>query len=63
MGIYRKGPARAFGVYWNGKAYLHGTEISDAPLEATEYRNSRFERVDAAGLIFESAQRHASKPT
>jgi hypothetical protein len=63
VGLYRKGPARAFGVYWNGRTYLHGTDISDAPLEATEYRNSRFERVDAAGVLLDGAQRHASKPT
>jgi len=63
VGLYRKGPARAFGVHWNGKSYLHGTDISDAPVEATEYRNSRFERVDAAGVILDGAQRHASKPT
>jgi hypothetical protein len=63
VGLYREGPARAFGVHWKGKSYLHGTDISDAPLEAVEYRNSRFERVDATGVILGGARRHAPTPT
>lgn len=63
VGLYRQGPGRSFGVYWNGHSYLHGTDISGVALENLEYRNNRFERVDAAGIRLAGAQLHAPRPT
>ncbi|WP_157186591.1 hypothetical protein [Nocardia jiangxiensis] len=62
VGLYRKGPARVFGVHWNGRAYLHGTEVPVTTATGFEYRNSRFERVDASGVLIPRAQRHAAQP-
>lgn len=63
VGLYRQGPGRAFGVHWNGQTYLHGTKISDVALSNLEYRNARFERIDAAGIRLIGAQSHAPRPT
>ena len=50
-------------MHWNGRTYLYGTEISDVALSNLEYRNARFERVDAAGVRLIGAQLHAPRPT
>lgn len=63
VGLYRQGPGRTFGVHWQGKTYLHGTEVSGTGLTNLEYRNARLERVDSAGTLLAGAQRHANRPT
>ncbi|UOX89351.1 hypothetical protein MUY14_01530 [Amycolatopsis sp. FBCC-B4732] len=63
VGLYRQGPGRTFGVRWQGKTYLHGTEVSGTELTNLEYRNSRLERVNSAGTLLAGAQRHANRPT
>ncbi len=60
VGIWRKGPARTFGFWWDGKPYLSGAEVpSSANFDRVDWFNARFERCDGAtGHLLEGAKRH-----
>jgi hypothetical protein len=60
VGIWRKGPARTFGFWWNGKPYLSGAEVpGSANFGRVDWFNDRFERCDGAtGCLLEGAKRH-----
>ncbi len=60
-GLYRSGPAREFGIVWNGQLVLAGTElVVGAELECIEWRNDLLERCDpSTKQRMSGAQRHA----
>ncbi len=60
VGIWRKGPGRTFGFWWNGKAYLAGAPVPDGSnVAAVDWFNHRFERCDGGtGRRKEGAARH-----
>jgi hypothetical protein len=47
VGVWRKGPARRFGIVWNGKRYVAGIEVTPAEeLRQIDWFNDLFERCD-----------------
>lgn len=61
VGVWRKGPARNFGFWWRGKAYLSGSEVPTAgPVNSVDWFNHRFERCNGlTGKRRSDAARHA----
>ncbi|HEC8347560.1 TPA: hypothetical protein RG646_RS14335 [Providencia rettgeri] len=59
IGIYREGPAKNFGVIYNGTRYLSGIEVTPSDqLNLIEWRNELFERYDGNSMkIIKKAQR------
>jgi hypothetical protein len=47
VGLWRKGPARQFGFFWNGKSFVGGMQVtSDLDRESMDWFNHLFERCD-----------------
>lgn len=62
VGLFRKGPAEAFGVVFGGRRYLYGKVVPSAESagQAVEWRNVLFERCDPYTMqVLQGAQRHA----
>ncbi len=61
VGIYRKGPARTFGVIYKSERFFYGEKINEDDVENpnnVEWRNNLFERCDGkTTLLLEKAQR------
>jgi hypothetical protein len=50
-GLFRKGPARAFGMVWNGCRFLGGMELADTEVNSKiEWYNEQFEICDPRTL-------------
>jgi hypothetical protein len=65
VGLYRKGPGRAFGFAAPGhRASLFGSPIrDDDTLESLEFRNRLFECVDREGRLLPGAKSHEDEAT
>ncbi len=61
VGIWRKGLARNFGFWWDGKPYLSGSEVpTTGPINNVVWFNHRFEQCDGlTGKRRSGAARHA----
>lgn len=61
VGIWRKGPARNFCFWWNGKPHISGSEVPIAcPVNNVDCFNHRFERCDGlTGKRRSDAAKHA----
>jgi hypothetical protein len=59
VGLHRKGPAKTFGVVWNGKRYFGGMEVVKSGKEApVRWHNELFELCDPNTLeLADGAQR------
>lgn len=51
VGLYRDGPARQFGIVFNGQRYFCGSPVPDGTdLTDTEWRDEQFQRLDGSTL-------------
>lgn len=59
VGIYRKGPAKTFGIVYNNEKFFNGKNINSLiNLNKIEWRNNLFERCDGTTLcLLKGAQR------
>lgn len=64
VALYPSFPARMFGIVWNNARFLAGAPVGDsAQLDAFEWRNHLFERVDPQTLQRLSGAKRQPKPT
>jgi hypothetical protein len=58
VGLWRRGPANAFGIVWHGRPYLYGTEVDVPSTGCIHWYNELFEECDARTL----ARREGAQP-
>jgi hypothetical protein len=65
VGIWRKGPAQAFGFWWRGTPYLSGSPVpAGSDFSRVSWFNHRFERCDGGtGRRLKDAQKHPKPKT
>lgn len=62
-GLFRKGPARAFGMVWNGSRFLGGMELGDTKANSEiEWYNEQFEICDPRTLQRRSLAQPQPRP-
>lgn len=63
VGLYRTGPAKTFGVIWDGHRFLSGAEVVGVlNPSAVEWRDALFQRCDPLTLDVVDAGQHHARP-
>ena len=63
VGLYRQGPAKSFGVIYQGQRYFLGLPVDESlDLQSIEWRNALFERCDGLTLERKNGAQPHHKP-